>query len=462
MPRWDPRTIAALASLAAPILVSGILYPLTAVINLFWVGHFLGVTSLAAVSISNQVLPLLLSLMTGIASLSGVMVAQSVGAGDRRRTNHVISAAATFYLGLTFMVALSGFILAPEILKAFGTPPEACRDALIFLRIAFAAVPSVCMLQFWIIVVRATGDSRTGATYMVAGLVSDVVLNPLLLYDWNGRGGLGVAGAALSMLIAHSLALGMIITRLQRSGFSAHFDVSALRPSVIPRQMAGNLSIRGPLLGAQGLIYAVSGAGITAAANQHGISTSAALGTVVQIWQLVQFPAVAIASAAAILAAQSVGAGNWMSVRTIVGSALWLWALLGYVLLVILYCGSPYVLRWFLGQTQDALPLASKINSIIPWSHLFIGFTVILLAACRSTGAVAVPLGILAISLLGVRLGLATLGQRYIGADMIWWSLPAGSLMALIMSALYYMSGRWQRARLFPARPNSTGCPETS
>jgi Na+-driven multidrug efflux pump len=38
-------------------------------------------------------------------------------------------------------------------------------------------------------------------------------------------------------------------------------------------------------------------------------------------------------------------------------------------------------------------------------------------------------------------------------ADAIWWSFPLSSLVAVIMSGLYYKYGHWRTLRIIPGAP---------
>ncbi len=54
------------------------------------------------------------------------------------------------------------------------------------------------------------------------------------------------------------------------------------------------------------------------------------------------------------------------------------------------------------------------------------------------------PLIILAIAFYPVRIGFALIGQRFIGPDALWYAFPLGSLVSLVLAALYYRSGHWR------------------
>ena len=89
-----------------------------------------------------------------------------------------------------------------------------------------------------------------------------------------------------------------------------------------------------------------------------------------------------------------------------------------------------------------ALHTAEHLNRIAAWSFILLGVSMVVFGVVRATGAVFPPLIILSMALLGVRfpagLGPARLVWQ---ADAIWWSFPISSLIAVVLSVLYYKYG---------------------
>jgi Na+-driven multidrug efflux pump len=98
-----------------------------------------------------------------------------------------------------------------------------------------------------------------------------------------------------------------------------------------------------------------------------------------------------------------------------------------------------------------ALHTAEHLNRIAASSFILIGAAMVVFGVVRATGAVFPPLIILTVSLLGVRFPLAWSLLGSWGADAIWWSFPISSLVAVVMSVLYYKYGHWRTLRMNPA-----------
>jgi len=109
---------------------------------------------------------------------------------------------------------------------------------------------------------------------------------------------------------------------------------------------------------------------------------------------------------------------------------------------------DQYSLALFLPQGSESLQIARHLNHIVIGSFLFFGVSFVISGVVRSTGAVLPPLLILAASLWGVRVPFAEFLQPYWGADAIWWSFPAGSLVSMLLSLAYYRWGGWRKAKM--------------
>jgi Na+-driven multidrug efflux pump len=119
-------------------------------------------------------------------------------------------------------------------------------------------------------------------------------------------------------------------------------------------------------------------------------------------------------------------------------------------LVVLAYLAERPLVETFLPNAPHAVAIAERINAFVLWSFIPFGVMFVLFGVVRATGAVMPPLVILAISLLGVRVGSAQILEPYIGETAIWASFPAAMLVACTLAILYYRYGGWRRAHMLP------------
>jgi len=433
---------------ALPILYANVLQSLNASVNSIWVGRFLGEAALTATSNANVVMFLLIGLAFGIAMAATILIAQRIGANDIRGARQAVGTSASFFAGVSVLMAIAGLTLSPSLLEAMKTPPQSMPLAIAYMRVIFCALPSLYMYAFVMAVLRAAGDSKTPFYFMLLSVGLDISLNPVFIFGLGPAPRLGIAGSAFATFIAQTVSLAAMLRHLYRRRHLLCLHGEELRFLRIDWHLAAALLRKGVPMGGQITVVSVSGVLMISLVNRFGVDTTAAFGAALQIWNYLQMPAFAVGQAVSAMAAQNVGALKWDRVGRIaaVGVGFGV-ALTGSVILVLELLGAR-AFTPFLPTGSPGLAIAAHLNHIATPSYMFFAISVVLFATVRSTGAVMLPLAIMAVSLLLVRFPLAdTLLSRY-HADAIWWSFPISSALAAFLAALYYRLGRWRAARM--------------
>jgi Na+-driven multidrug efflux pump len=302
---------------------------------------------------------------------------------------------------------------------------------------------------------RGAGDSVTPLTFAGLAAVLDIALNPLLIRGLGPIPAMGIAGAGLAGALANTISLLALVASIYRRDLPLRLrgrELAYLRPA--PDCLRVILG-KGLPMGLQMIVISVSSLAMIGLVNAQGVHTAAAYGVTMQLWAYVQMPAMAFGAAVSAMAAQNIGAGRWDRVGRITGIAMLQVSLITAALIGLFLLLERPALGLFLGSDSPAHPIAIRIQWIATWSFLLFGITLVIFGTVRATGAVLVPLLILAIGLLPVRLGFAAGAQGWLGADALWWSFPAGTIANVVLALIYYRSGSWKKARLAtrPAAP---------
>jgi Na+-driven multidrug efflux pump len=72
----------------------------------------------------------------------------------------------------------------------------------------------------------------------------------------------------------------------------------------------------------------------------------------------------------------------------------------------------------------------------------------------RGAGDTLIPMFISLLSLWIIRIPMAWFLSGKIGASGIWWAIPAGWMIGLILSFSYYKSGRWKKKTVVKYQEN--------
>jgi putative MATE family efflux protein len=433
---------------ALPILGSNVIQMLSASANTAWVSHLLGEAALTASANAGQVFFLMIGVVFGMSMVANVMVGQATGARDPDAAGRVVGTCTIFFIVASVALALAGVWLTPSILDAMDTPADARAGAIVYLRVLFAALPSVYFFNFMMGAQRGVGDVRTPFYFALLQVALDVVLNPLLIMGLGPFPRMGIAGSAAATLVSQSIALGLMLAQLY-----VRRSILVIRPSqwrrLIPDpKLLHALIFKGFPMGAQMIVISLAGLAVMRLVNQFGSHTGAAYGAAMQLWNYVQMPSMALGAAVSSMAAQNVGARRLDRVDRIA------WIGAGYSVVFVLapvlflLATETVLLRAFLPAGSPSIGIAHRINLIALWGFIPFGVAYAFSGVIRAAGVVWPPLIAMIVALWFVRIPFAELMLPYWGADAIWASFPVGSLVSLAIAIGYFRWGRWREARL--------------
>lgn len=443
-----------------PTLGSNILQSLNGSINTIWVGRFLGEQAVAATANANLIMFLMFSIVFGFGMASTVLIAQATGGRDIDAARRAFGSALGFCFLFALVVAASGWIGAPALLRLLATPAEAYPLALAYLRVIFVSMPFALLGVMMSMGVRGTGDARTPFYFMLLNVGLDLVLNPVLILGLGPVPALGIAGSAAATAIAGFISFAALVAYVYRHDMPLRLrgrELSYLRPTMPQlRVLVG----KGLPMGLQMIVASLSGLVMIGLVNREGLLATAAYGAAQQLWSYLQMPAMAIGGAVSAMAAQNMGAGRWDRIGKITAYGLaYLIAFTGLMVALMLWFHHP-LLALFLGNESAAIPLAWRMQLIASWSFILFGGAMVYFGIMRANGVVVTPLIIMIVALFGARLGFYLFSYPYLGADALWWSYPAGSLTALLLAAYAYYGGGWRRAKLV-VPPSKEECVES-
>lgn len=433
---------------ALPTLAANILQSLNASINMVWVGRFLGERALAATANASNILFMIFSALFGCSMAAMILVGQHMGRKDVDGARRAVGAAATLLLGISFVMMAIGIGLTDKLLYLLGTPADAAPLASAYLKMMFWSLPISAIIVLLMMTLRGIGDAMTPLWFMIVGIVLDAGLNPFLIAGIGPFPEMGIVGSALATLIANGVSLiGMLAVVYWRD------SPIRLRGREFAYLLPGPALVRlifgkGVMMGLQMFVMTAAALVMVGLVNHAGVIVIAAYGVAFQLWNYIQMPSMAVASAASAMAAQNIGAGRWDRIGAITRIGLiYNFVMTGALILLLSLLDEP-VLGLFLGSGSPAIAVAERIHLIASWSFLFSGATMVMFGTIRANGVVLMPLLIMIVGLFFCRFGFAVLAQPWLHFDALWWAFPFGSVIVTALTWIYYRHGGWRTAAL--------------
>ena len=427
-----------------PVLLGNVLQSLNGSVNTVWIGRLLGEEALAATSSSNIVMFLVFAAIFGISMATTVHVGRYFGAHDLDAMRRSFGAGLGLCLMLSAAIAMLGWIGAPALLDLLNLPGSSRHFALDYLRVIFLVLPGMTLTLLVSSALRGCGDSRTPLYFLVLSVVLDIGLNPLFIAGIGPFPRLGIVGAAVATAIATVTGLAGLMGWIYWRDLPIRLRGRELAYLWPAREELAFLITKGLPMGLQLLVISGAGVIMIGLINREGLNYAAGYGALLQLWNYIQMPGLAISAAVSAMVAQHIGARREHRVDAISWSAAG--ANIAITLLLVglmLLFGRP-LLALFLGSDSPAIPVSLHIQQLAIWTYVPFGITIVLFGTLRAYGVVMVQIAILFTSMYGVRLGTYALLYPRIGPDALWYSLNVSSVTSLVLTLLAYYYSGWR------------------
>jgi putative MATE family efflux protein len=444
----DGSLVAAVWMLAWPTMLQNAVAGLQGMVDHTLVGHFVGYTANAAIGISWQILLVVITFMSSLYTGTSVLVARFAGAGDAERVNAVVYQAFLASILMSFFVlAPSGYLLAPYLIDLVHAAPEVKREALPFLRIMF--VFSGGLLVFFMLggAFRAAGDPRTPLYLGVAATCLNAALNVILIRGLGPIPAFGTRGAAMGTVIANALvaAAGLAWLFSGRSVIQWSRSMSwRLHWPIIRTLFAFGLPA-----GFQGIAMNVAGVLLLRFVGSLDESAEAQAAYAVgygELFSLITWTSVGLMGAAATVVGQNLGAQrperSAAGPRVTARIGLTLAAAVGLLFLLI-----PRALLGLFGMRDPTvLDIGAGLLAYLSISGLFVTVALSYTGALQGGGDTRSPFVISIISQIVVPLGICTIVQalRPLEPSDIWRAIVLGHITRCTLSVLRFKQGRWR------------------
>ena len=392
----------------------------------------LGTRQLAAMSFTFPVVMVLLGVSFSLSTGTTSEVSRAIGAGNEAAVRRLASDSIALSFLVVALVAGLGMLTIDPLFRLLGAGPDILpliRDYMLiwYGGIAFLVVPMVANAS-----IRAGGDTRFPAMIMVAAMVTNLVLDPILIFGWFGIPRMELRGAAWATVIARAGTMVASLAILHYRDRMLDFRPPSL--AHVWRSWRAVLSIAVPTA-ATNFMQPVAMGIATRLIAQFGAPAVAAWGAGERISAFALIPVSAVCSALVPLVGQNWGAREYARVHQArrycnLFSLAWGVGMLGLLRLAgeplaAVFSAEPAVQReivrylWIIPfgyalygvlnvseETLNAIgrPLAAALQTLI---HMFLFYVPLAFAGGRTAGLPGLLWGIALANILGGMLAYA-------------------------------------------------------
>ncbi|TCB64781.1 MATE family efflux transporter [Acinetobacter sp. ANC 4178] len=420
-----------------PLIATNILQNLSGTINTVFVGQMMGVQAIAAVAVFFPILFFLMAFVIGLSAGSTVLIGQAWGAQNVEKVRAVVGSTLFMTLIGGSIIALLGVLFARHILLALGTDDAVMHLSLPYVQWMLAGSPLLFIYIIYTSILRGVGDSTTPLIASGMTILVGLCVTPVLIAGYWGFPRLGIVAPAIASTLGFVSVLIFLYFYLAYKRHPLRLDAQMLRHIRFDPQLSQIILRLGIPTGVQMVTTSVAGLVIVGLVNRHGADATAAYGAVNQVLNYIQFPALSIAIAASIFAAQAIGAGKSELLAKVTRTALGMNIVITGLLVVLGYLFSKYLMALFITD-HAVVELGQQLLFIVLWSILFFGASAIFASIMRASGTVTVPMIINIVAIIAIEVPCAYLFSDWWGLQGIWYAYALAFVCLCVMQGLYY------------------------
>jgi putative MATE family efflux protein len=422
------------------MLVTMVFQTLYFLIDLYWVGR-LGTEAVAGVGIAGNLTFVVLALTQMLGVGTTAVVSHATGRKDHEQALLVFNQSQVLAMvtGVGFLVV--GMAVRWPYARAMSADAATAALAAEYL---LWFIPAMA-LQFALVAMgaalRAVGNFKPGMVVSTATVILNMILAPFLIFGWGTGRPLGVAGAAISSLIAIIVGIAWLATYFLPRDAYLRFEQRDWRPrlDLWKRMLAIGLPA-----GFEFAITAVYLAIVYSITRPFGAAAQAGFGIGMRIIQAGFMPVIALGFSVAPVAGQNFGARYADRVKSTFRDAAWMAT--GAMVLFALVCQIvPAAMVGAFSDDPAVIAVGAEYLRIISWNFVASGLIFVASSMFQAMGN-TVP----SLIASGARIGLlsifALMLARMPDFQLRWiWYLSVATVvvqLALAMGFLRYEFGR--------------------
>ncbi len=254
--------------LALPLAVTAMLQQLFNAADVAVVGRFVpdpdvAQAAMAAVGSNAPIVNLLVNLFVGISLGSNVLIAQSIGRGDREEIRKTVHTSVLLSILGGIAIGAGGQLVVTPLLHIMDVPADVFALSSMYLRIYLVGMPVILLYNFEAAILRSVGDTRTPLLVLTVSGVVNVGLNVFFVLVLNRT----VDGVAIATVVSNALSAVILLILLCRGRGDVRVNLRELR--IYGDSLERMLRIGIPA-GLQGMVFSISNICVQSAINSLG------------------------------------------------------------------------------------------------------------------------------------------------------------------------------------------------
>lgn len=194
-----------LLKLAPPVMLAQLIQALYNIIDSLFVGRYSD-SGLTALSIIYPLQLLMIALAVGTGVGINTVIAAKLGVGNEKEADEYAGVGTPLAGFMWLLFAVICWFAMPFYAKMSTNSEVIIHDVIVYGRIVCVFSFGLFLESIWTKVLQSCGDMKTPMTAQIIGAITNIVLDPLLIFGMFGFPKMGIAGAAVATVTGQIMA----------------------------------------------------------------------------------------------------------------------------------------------------------------------------------------------------------------------------------------------------------------
>lgn len=194
-----------LLKLAPPVMLAQLIQALYNIIDSLFVGRYSD-SGLTALSIIYPLQLLMIALAVGTGVGINTVMAAKLGVGNEKEADEYAGVGTPLAGFMWLLFAVICWFAMPFYAKMSTNSEVIIHDVIVYGRIVCVFSFGLFLESIWTKVLQSCGDMKTPMTAQIIGAITNIVLDPLLIFGMFGFPKTGIAGAAVATVTGQIMA----------------------------------------------------------------------------------------------------------------------------------------------------------------------------------------------------------------------------------------------------------------
>ena len=415
---------------AIPASIGILVMSLNMIVDTIFVGQWIGVMAIAAITVVLPIAFLISSIGMGIGIGGSSIISRALGANKSEKAFEVFGNQISLTVGLSTLFVFIGTFFCFPILQLFGANGDIVIPATEYFHVIIWGIPFLAFAMMGNPVIRAVGKPNFAMYAMILPAIANIVLDIIFIKFLD----LGMFGAGLATSISYAVC-GLFILWF--------FISNNTQLKIYPKYFILNFSIVKEIIALGGVTIVRQGtiSVLVIILNytlfKYGGEISIAVyGIINRVMMFALFPVLGVTQGFLPIAGYNYGANNTKRVKETVNTAI----LFGTVIATIIFIGImifPNQLVSIFTKDKELLAITPKAIIIAFLATPVITAQLVGSAYFQAAGK-AFPALILTLLKQGFFLiPLVYILPKFYGVNGVWMSFPIADILATLVTVLY-------------------------